>query len=111
MASTHTDEDVRRALLAGQSQLWAQIEDDVVQAVAVTEFISYPRGVFVRVWIAGARDDTRMDTDAFYDLLTDWAQRHRCCGFEAIGRHGWLRKVPQARVAGLVMRVVFPPIQ
>lgn len=107
-ASTHETEDVREMLLSGQSQLWAQMEGDVVQAIVATEFVTYPNGPFVRVWIAGARKDTPMDVQGFYDLLVDWAKRHRCAGFEAVGRHGWLRRVPNARVEGLVMRVVLP---
>jgi hypothetical protein len=107
VSSTHEPEDVRRAVMTGSAQLWVQMVDDVVEAVVTTEFVNYPLGVFVRVFTAGARPDHKMDTAGFLPILTEFAQRNGCVGFEAIGRHGWLRKIPNARVEGLVMRVPF----
>lgn len=105
MTSTHTAEDVRRALMAMRAQLWVQMDGDVVEAAATTEFIDYPTGLFVRVWHAGARRDRKMDDAAFFDVLDTWRDRNGCIGFEAIGRHGWLKKYP-GRVEGLIMRWV-----
>lgn len=106
MSSTHDAESVRRALLTGKAQLWAQIDGNAVQAAATTEFVDYPKGVFVRVWLAGALRDCKMNEGAFFDLMEAWRVMHGCIGFEAIGRHGWLRRFPDARVEGLVMRWV-----
>lgn len=103
LVSTHKAEDVRRAIIAGRAQLWAQISGSLVIAAATTEFIDYPVGLYVRVWLAGARPDMRLDNEAFFEALNRWRETNRCVGFEAIGRHGWLRKYP-ARVEGLVMR-------
>jgi hypothetical protein len=104
MVSTHNAEDVRRSLMALEAQLWAQMDGDIVEAAATSEFVRYPAGMFVRVWLAGARRDRKLNEDAFLALLDQWRQAHGCVGFEAIGRHGWLRKFPEARVQGLIMR-------
>jgi hypothetical protein len=107
ISSTHTPEHVRRAVMVGKAHLWAQMDDTIVEACMVTEFADFPIGMFVRVWSAGARIDRRMDTDAFVAAATDWALKHGCIGLEAVGRAGWLRRVPNSRVEGLIMRVVF----
>ena len=104
MTSTHTAEDVRRALLSMRAQLWAQIDGMTVEAACTTEFVDYPAGLYIRVWHAGARRDRRMDDEGFFAVLDEWRRAHDCAGFEAIGRHGWLKKFPGARIEGLVMR-------
>lgn len=104
MVSTHTIEDVRKAILAMRAQLWAQMSGDIVEAAATTEFIEYPSGLYVRVWLAGARKDRHFDDGGFYALMDRWREANRCVGFEAIGRHGWLRKFPGAKVEGLILR-------
>jgi hypothetical protein len=108
--STHTAEDVRRMLMSGAAQLWVQIEDGIVQAAMTTEFVNYPQGLFVRAWSAGARRDCKMQIDEFIAMATDWCLLHGGIGLEAVGRHGWLRKLPAARVEGLVMRYLIPQI-
>src|ERR1700689_92465 len=72
MVSTHTAEDVRRAVMAMRSQLWAQMDGSTVQSAAVTEFVDYPVGMYVRVWLAGARLDSKFDDDAFFDVMNRW---------------------------------------
>jgi len=104
MTSTHSADDVRRALMSMQAQLWAQMDETTVEAACTTEFVNYPAGMYIRVWHAGARRDRRMNDDAFYRVLNDWREANGCVGFEAVGRHGWLRKFPKARVEGLIMR-------
>ena len=106
VSSTHKAEDVRRSLMAMRAQLWAQMDGDEVEAACTTEFVDYPAGLFVRVWHAGARKDRRLDDAAFLRVLDQWRVGNGCVGFEAIGRHGWLRKFPAARAEGIVMRVV-----
>jgi hypothetical protein len=107
-SSTHKIEDVRRSVMSGQAQLWCQIDGDEVQAAITTEFINYPVGLFLRVWLAGARRDRKLAVEPFEKLAVDWAQQHGCVGIEAVGRTGWLKKLPYARVEGLVMRAMLP---
>ena len=106
-SATHTDEDIRRSLMVGNSQLWAQMRGDIVEAAATTEFVDYPKGIFVRVWLAGAKKTAKFNVDAFFEIIERWRQINRCIGIEASGRHGWLRKFPNAKVESLVMRLTY----
>lgn len=106
MVSTHTSEDVRRAVMAMRAQLWAQMAGDIVEAAATTEFVDYPVGMFVRVWLAGSRPNNKFDEKAFFDVLDRWREQHGCVGFEAIGRAGWIKRLPQAGIEGVVFRWV-----
>lgn len=106
MTCTHTADDVRRALLSMRAQLWAQLDGHKVEAAATTEFVDYPRGMFVRVWHAGAVPGVAMNTVGFFDALNLWRSAHGCIGFEAIGRPGWTRKLPDVKTEGLVLRWV-----
>jgi len=104
MVSTHTAEDVRRSLMAMRAQLWAQMNGNRLEAAATTEFVDYPVGMYVRVWHAGALKGCRMNTEAFFEVLDAWRMQNDCIGFEAIGRHGWARRFPEARIEGLILR-------
>jgi hypothetical protein len=100
---THNATDVRRAVLGEQAHLWVQW-DGTLQAFIVTEFAVYPRGTWLRLWLAGAAQDAPMDDDAFEDALAVWRDAHNCRGYEIIGRMGWLRRFPELRFQGSVMR-------
>ena len=104
LVSTHTCEDVRRSVMTMEAQLWAQMNGSFVEAAATTEFVRYPVGLYLRVWLAGARKGVKFDDEQFFSQMDRWRERNECVGFEAIGRHGWLRRFPRARIEGLVMR-------
>lgn len=106
---THLPEDVRDILLSQQAQLWVQWNGTVrqIEAAFVTEFVKYPRGIWVRLWLGGAKMDKKVDYRAVRGALTIWARNNGCRGFEIIGRHGWLRKFPESVVEGLCMRTTF----
>ena len=106
-APTHDAEDVRKMLYTGSCQLWVQCDIPVVEAAVISEFVAYPKGVWFRVWIAAAKPDPGMDTDEFLEKLTSFARQNNCAGFEAIGRHGWARRIKEAKIEGLLMRVTF----
>lgn len=76
----------------------------VLVSAAVSEFVEYPAGLYVRVWLAGAVPERKMDMDAFVETLDRWRIANGCVDFEWIGRHGWLKVFPWARVCGLMMR-------
>ena len=103
VCQTHDTEDVRRMLLAQSAQLWIQWEDRVL-GLLITEFVSYPKGIWVRIWLAAAAQNAKLDYVSLYDTLSKWRDANGCRGFEALGRPGWLRKFPEFRVEGLVMR-------
>lgn len=104
--STHTTEDVKRHLMAMRSQLWCDMAGATVRAALVTEFADYPVGMFIRIWLAGARHDYPMDNGRFHDVIDEWRQGHDAIGFEVVGRHGWLKHFPGLKVEGLIMRWV-----
>lgn len=106
MVCTHTVVDVHQAVLAMKAQLWVEVRGSKVIAAVVTEFISYPVGLFVRAWLAGAHKDEAMDTNGFIEALDQWRSINGAVGFEAIGRHGWMRKIPGAQPEGMIMRWV-----
>lgn len=106
---THLPDDVRLILLAQQAQLWVQWNTvtATIEAAFVTEFIKYPRGIWVRLWLGGAPAESLVDYDAVRGALTLWARQNGARGFEIVGRHGWLRKLPEAVLEGLSMRSTF----
>ena len=106
---THTPEDVRQLLLAERAQLWVQFCEKTgeVEAAFVTEFAVYPRGVWVRIWLGAAPPKVEIHYEMVRAAMSEWARMNGCRGFEIIGRHGWLRKFPEATVEGLAMRVTF----
>jgi len=106
---THEPNDVRDILLTQKAQLWVQwnITEAKIEAAFVTEFIGYPMGVWIRLWLGGAAHDAKVDYQAVERALTNFARQNSCRGFEIVGRHGWLRKFPSAVVEGLCLRTTF----
>lgn len=101
---THDAEDVRRMLMGHVCQLWVQ-RSETTEALVVSEFATYPKGIWVRAWLGAARDESRMDTYGFSGALLVWSQQHGCRGLEAQGRLGWLRRFPEAQAEGQLMRI------
>lgn len=108
-SKTHEPDDVRDILLTNKAQLWVQwnITEAKIEAAFVTEFVGYPMGVWIRLWLGGAAHDAKVDYKAVEGALTIWARQNCCRGFEIVGRHGWLRKFPSAVVEGLCLRTTF----
>lgn len=102
-ARTHDAEDVRRMLLVQTAQLWIQWNERV-EAAVVTEFVTYPKGLFVRLWLAGALPQITVEWVALEDMIGGWAKANHCAGLELVGRMGWLRRFPKAAFEGIVMR-------
>lgn len=106
---THTPEDVRLLLLDQRAQLWVQwnVVTGIIEAAFVTEMVVYPRGVWVRVWLGGVRPGEKADTRGVRGAIVLFAKQNGALGLEVTGRHGWLRRFPDAKVEGLMMRVTF----
>ena len=102
-SETHDATDVRRMVLGEQAHLWAQWAGRL-EAFVITEFGAYPKGTWLRLWLAGAEPDVSMDDGMFEDALAVWKDAHNCRGYEIIGRMGWLRRFPEARFVGCIMR-------
>jgi hypothetical protein len=100
---THDTEDVRRLIMGQSAQLWVQYSDGV-EAIVVSEFVSYPKGVWLRIWLVGTAEGATMDSAACLASLSQWRDMHGCKGFEAMGRMGWLRRYPELKFVGALMR-------
>ncbi len=106
---THELEDVRRMIMSGHAHLWVQWTDHV-EAAVVSEFISYPRGLFLNAWLAGSIDG-EMDRLGFVEALREWARLNGCVRLRATGRAGWLKVVPGSLIEGLVMSTPVETLQ
>lgn len=102
---THDAEDVRKLIYAHECHLWVQVDMPVVEAIVVTQFKAYPKGVALLAWIISALPEPGFETEETLWALSAWARSHNCKWLEASGRHGWVRRIPQAVVEGLIMRV------
>ena len=108
MRPTHNAEDVWKLLMAMQSQLWVQMPSPpIVEACVVTEFVAFPRGVWLRAWMAAANEDVRFDHWRFVEALKKFARDNGCRGISGDGRIGWLRKYPEAVFEGVSARITF----
>lgn len=101
---THTADDVRHMIYGHACHPWVQMEDATVRAMAITEFASYPQGIWLRCWLNAAVPEIKQDDQAFVDAMTPWAEAHGCRGFEASGRLGWVKRFPDFVVEGVVIR-------
>ena len=104
MTRTHTIEDVWRTIMSGAAHLWIQYSDHV-EASIVTEFVNYPLGLSLRVWLAGASSETKLRRRAFREVVEQFAKLNKCEWLEACGRHGWLRVFPESEYVGMLMRI------
>lgn len=100
---THDIGDVLASILAQRSQLWVQWHNGL-EGAFVTEFASYPKGTWVRVWLLAVHPDKRMSDDIFKQV-DRWRHATDCRGIEVIGRLGWLRRFPDAENEGAVIRL------
>lgn len=100
---THDAFDIRRAVLGEAAQLWVQWAD-ALHAFVVSEIVTYPKGSWLRLWLAATAPGVLIEGDKFEDALAEFRDASGCRGFEIIGRMGWLRRFPEARFVGAVMR-------
>lgn len=97
-------DDLRDLLLTEKAQLWVQWGERL-EAIIATDIVTYPRGQWLRLFAAATVDGFALDDESFEDVLTQFRDVNDCRGFEVIGRMGWLRRFPEARFVGAVMRV------
>ncbi len=104
---THNTEDVRQLLMTMQCHGWIQVDEETnsIQALVVTEFTRYPRGLWLRLWLAGVADGCHLEDNMFYEVLDKWRVDMGCREFEIIGRPGWSRRF-NTRILGVIMRGV-----
>lgn len=101
LVGTHDPEDVRKLLLIGAAHLWVQWSDRV-DACVVTQFMAYPKGLWLRIWLAGSASK-KVDWKAFGESTKAWAVANQCKRRDIVGRPAWLRLFPEARMEGIIM--------
>lgn len=100
---THEPEDVRLMLMDMRAHLWIQWSGKV-DAVVVTQFMVYPRGCWLLMWVAGAARGAHLDYQAFDAVTEEFRRANGCRGREIRGRIGWVRKFSQADMEAVVLR-------
>ncbi len=101
---THNEDDVRKAIMSGTCHLWVQWSDHI-EAMVLTDFVAYPRGLALRVWMGAAYRNDGMDWHAFRAAIEEWAVACKCRWIDACGRIGWLKRFSGAHMAGVFMRM------
>jgi hypothetical protein len=107
LSGTHGTEDVRRLLLSGQAQLWVQWNERV-EAFMVTEFVTYPKGTWLRIWLGGATRGAKVDWKDIRAEATKFAEMNRCAGLRIEGREGWLKHFPDATKQATILTYPLP---
>jgi hypothetical protein len=100
---THDPADVRRFVLGEQAQLWIQW-NGTLEAFVVSELATYPRGTWLRLWLAATAPGVALRDELFEDVLAEFKDQNECRGFELTGRMGWMRRFPESRFCGIIMR-------
>lgn len=104
---THDSSDVRVMLERGTATLFVQARE-TIEAMAVTEFLDFPRGRWLHFFLVGARNDTPLSVKAFDPVMKTFATQNGCRGYQFSGaREGWLRKIPPDRIEGVCARYTF----
>jgi len=104
---THNADDVFKMLLAQMVQLWVQMDGPTLEAFVITEFEVCPRGIWCRAWLAGADREATFDNWRMEEAIVAWAKANNCRGISAGGRLGWMKRFPNAKFEGALMRVTW----
>ncbi len=106
LAMTHDSESVRKSLMTGHAQLWVQWDNEV-EAAVITEFKPYPLGLWLNLWLAGAKEKAHVLWQAFLEVIMEFAEAHKCVGIEDCGRVGWDRYCPvNVKKIGVMRRII-----
>lgn len=101
---THDVMDVRRLVLGEHAQFWIQWRANTLEAFVISEFVTYPKGVWLRLWIAATAPGAVLEEEKFEEVLSQFRDENNCRGFEIVGRMGWARRFRYARFVGVVLR-------
>lgn len=82
-------ESVYNNVKSGSWTLWLGLNDNQIEMVMTTSFVTYPAsGMMCRVeTLAGS--DLKSWTDTYLNLLEDWAKSHGCIAMDIFGRKGF----------------------
>ena len=95
-------EDVERDVLGNNSYLWLAMEDGSVLATAVTKVTTEKDHRLCTIVACGGHDWERWGW--MIEGLEQYARAEDCKRIEIAGRPGWLRRLPEYRLAKIVIR-------
>jgi hypothetical protein len=94
--------DVERDVLAANAYLWLAIEAGAVLAAAVTQVAQADDQRLCTIVACGGHDWIRWG--GLIAGLEDYARAEHCARIEIAGRPGWLRRLPDYRLAKVIIR-------
>lgn len=90
-----TADDLLEGLIDGKMQLWLSHRDHVVDAVCVTQIVTYPRVRSCIVLLVGGEPGAGLAAVRHgVATIEDFARRAGCDALELVGRQGWERVLP-----------------
>ncbi len=92
---THNVDDIRKAIVAGDMQLWCEGE-----SVVVTHVEQYPRA---RVCLFALAAGRMKDVMHLKGVIESWARERGCDYCEIYGRRGWRRQCPDYDEGAVVL--------
>lgn len=102
--NTHDISDAKKDVMSGSKQLWVDY-DNLVQGSAITEFVSYPKGLWLKIWIFGVRKEAKIAWEKFEEKFIEFAKLSGCVGIEHCGRPGWERRNPLHKKISVIYRM------
>lgn len=88
-------EDILKALLARDMQLWTAADDSAIAAIGITEIVNYPGIKVVRLLCTTG--EGRADWQDLMAGLETWGLAQGCACLEVICRPGWERALRHQR--------------
>ena len=85
----YTGADVVREIVQGRMQLWAAVNEEKINGIAITEIVNYPCTRLLRFLCC-----TGEKAEEWFSLIQEieaWGKMQGCKSFEAICRAGWER--------------------
>ncbi len=83
----YTSDDFLGFLVAGQTQLWLGIENDIVEAAALTDIVQFPHKKYARVIMGLGNNPNELET--FIETFELWARNNNCDGVQSDMRPGF----------------------
>ena len=94
--------DIERDVLGANAYLWVALEQGAVLAAAVTQVTQENDRRLCTIVACGGRDLARWG--GLIAGLEDYARAENCKRIEIAGRPGWRRRLPDYRLAKVVIR-------
>lgn len=94
----YAPEDIKKSLKERSMQLWVYAPKDL-QALCVTEIITYPRMKICKVGAAGNKRD---DWHGFMSVIEAWAREQGCDKMHIHARKGWAKVLTSFRIPAFI---------